>query len=148
MDLARLRTDLYRDEGKKLDAYRDTRGFWTIGCGHLLGGSPRMSSITGRECDALLNIDIEDALAATIRVFPFAEMLDDVRLRAIVNMTFNRGEERMRRSETIGPAIRTARMTGDWVPVDSAIMASPWAAEVGDRAVRLAHMLVTGTDPA
>ena len=149
MDRNKLRAELSRDEGRRLAAYRDTNGFWTIGVGHLLGGSPRMSSITERECDALLDADLDDAWQSVRRVFPFVDAWPDtaeadVRSRALVNMIFNRGEERVRHSTSISPAIFKANETGDWSPVASAILCSPWAVQVGPRAERLADMLRTG----
>lgn len=149
MDRQKLRDELSRDEGRRLTSYRDTNGYWTVGVGHLLGSSPRMSSITDRECDALLDADLDDAWQAVRRVFPFVDSWADtpeadVRSRALVNMVFNRGEDRVRHSTSISPAIFKANETGDWSPVASAIMCSPWAVQVGGRAERLADMLRTG----
>ncbi len=151
MNLPKLRAELSRDEGRALSAYRDSAGYFTIGVGHLLGSSPRMSTITDEECDALLDVDIAEATAIVRRVFGdgLAPLWDDpegVRLRALVNMAFNRGEGGMIRSTTITPAIKAALAgSGTWKDVATAIMASPWAAQVGKRAVRLADMLETGT---
>jgi lysozyme len=148
MNLTKLEDELTRDEGKRLIAYKDSRGFWTVGVGHLLGSTPRMSSVTDAECYAMLDADIAEAVAAVRRVFspsPGWEDAEDVRMRALVNMTFNRGEEGMRSSTTITPAIKAAMAgTGSWTDVATAIAASPWAAQVGARATRLAHMLETG----
>jgi lysozyme len=147
MDRAKLRAELSRDEGRRLTAYRDSMGLWTIGVGHLLGTSPRMSSITEFECDALLDADIELALDAVRAVFhttPAWEVDNDVRMRALANMALNRGETNMRKSTTITPAILKAIESGDWKPVTPAILASQWAQEIGDRAKRIALMLETG----
>jgi|SRR6267142_2775057 len=153
MDRSKLRNELIRDEGLKLTAYQDINGFWTIGVGHLLGTERRMVSITVQEADALLDYDVSVALEAVKRVFPKANLdgnfprISDVRLRALVNMMFNRGEARMRESTSITPAIRVAIQTDavtSWAQVAVAIMTSPWAKQVGDRAHRLALMLGTG----
>lgn len=166
MDLSRLRADLTRDEGLKLAAYQDTNGFWTIGVGHLLGADglqPRMLRVTNDEAMALLDWDIEIATNSARAVFDCGtgansnlwHLLDDVRQRALVNMAFNRGEKRMRESSTITPAIITAFQTFPfmlndqaWAAVADAILASPWAKQIGHRAERLAYMLKTGKDPA
>lgn len=149
MDLERLKADLIRDEGKKLHAYRDTNGFYTIGVGHLLGTIPRMLDITDDECDALLERDIRNAQDATENVFCLISLtkLDEVRYRALINMTFNRGEEHMQSSTTITPAIRSALAGADWSFVGVAIRQSPWAKQIGQRAERLAYMFETGKDP-
>jgi len=150
-----LKAQLERDEGRRLKAYRDsstlmTGGLWTIGVGHLLGGSPRMSSITDDECDTLLARDIEIAVEGLDRVFGQRLVtLDASRMRALVNMMFNRGEERVRHSTTITPAIKEvlASLTrSDWSKVSAAILASPWAAQIKGRGVRLAKQLETGVD--
>ncbi len=151
-----LRDELVRDEGLRLKAYKDTNGFWTIGVGHLLGSTPRMTEITKDEAFALLVTDVEEAEAALQNVFGdipncnCGHHLCDperVRYRALVNMAFNRGEKHMRESTTITPAIKTALQTGKWAPVSTAIMASPWAKQIGARANRLAQMLETGIAP-
>lgn len=150
MNQPKLRAELSRDEGRSLSAYRDSRGYFTIGVGHLLGSSPRMSTITDEECDALLDVDIAEAVGVVRRVFSGTitdgwELAEDVRMRALVNMAFNRGEGGMRNSTTITPAIRAAmKGEGEWRNVANAIMASPWATQVGSRAVRLADMLQFG----
>lgn len=156
-----LKAQLERDEGRHLKAYRDTStlvdgGFWTIGVGHLLGGGPRMSSITDQECDALLAGDIEVAVNALNRVFGIIALsaLNPARMRAMVNMAFNRGEGRMRTSTTITPAIKVAlhyrqadpEFYPAWAEVSKAIKASPWAAQIKGRADRLAKQFETGVD--
>lgn len=154
----KLRDELVRDEGLKLDAYQDTNGFWTIGVGHLLGSEKRMTSITLREAYALLAVDVEDAEKMVTEVFgavgvtkldcPCDHLMcnpNKVRLRALVNMAFNRGGH-MKTSTTITPAIKKALVDDNWAPVKVAIMASPWAKQIGKRAERLADMLVTGKD--
>jgi len=142
-----IKGQLERDEGRRLRAYRDTNGFWTIGVGHLLGLSPRMSDITDAECDALLAMDIEIASRSVGSVFGFpVARIEAARLRALVNMMFNRGEEHVRSSTTITPAIKQALDDGDWKPVSAAILASPWGAQIKDRAKRLAQQFETGRD--
>lgn len=147
MNLPKLKADLSRDEGMRLVAYIDSTGHWTVGVGHLLGSSPRMSSISPDECDALLERDIQHATALAADCVPLFSGLDEVRQRALVNMAFNRGGH-MKDSTTITPAINAAAASGDWSKVAQVIAASPWAAQVGIRAKRLSDMLANGTDPA
>lgn len=158
MDKKKLYEDLARDEGKKLKAYKDTKGFWTIGIGHLLGTEARMTEITDDECRALFEFDIQASIDIIHKLFPRTEWFgwnnhENVRMRALVNMAFNRGERHMRESTTITPAILAAMQdtlspSPLWKNVGDAIRKSPWAAVVGNRAERLAHMLETGEDPA
>ena len=154
-DRNRLKVELIGDECiggiVPLDAYLDSNGLWTVGVGHLLHPGkvtePRVRRITLREAMAWLDIDIEDAEVALDRVLPGWSNLSNMRQRALVNMAFNRGEKHMRESTTITPAIKAAMagsILASWQPVKDAIVASPWAAQIKGRAVRIADMLVNG----
>lgn len=141
-----LKKEMERDEGRILQAYKDTADYWTIGIGHLLGTSPRMSNISDAECDALYAYDIARAEALARELVKVFDALDDARQRALVNMAFNRGNH-LRTSEKIMPAILHASSTGDpsdWHAVSEAIAGSQWAAQVGGRATRLGAMFAAG----
>lgn len=165
MDRAKLRSDLVRDEGLRLAAYKDTNNVWTIGVGHALGVSattPRVSFITQPEAMAWLDADINIAIAAVYAVFPLVAdltasfILGDARERALANMAFNRGETNMRSSTTITPAIKAAleaaaqghEDTALWGAVSEAILTSPWGKQIGERGARLAYMFANGKDMA
>lgn len=141
--LEKLQEELIRDEENRLTPYKDIKGNWTIGVGHLLGATPRMVYITESESIALLNQDINDALELAKSCIPKFDTLDDVRQRALINMAFNRGGN-MRASATITPAINKAIDDESWWIVKEAIAASSWGIQVGDRASRISHMLETG----
>jgi lysozyme len=144
VDRTRLQQELIRDEGKKLESYKDTRGYWTIGVGHLLGKDQRMLRITEEECNALLYVDIAEAESIARGCIPLFDKLNDARQRALVNMALNRGNH-MKTSTTITPAINAAAAgLGPWSAVTKAINGSQWATQVGLRAIRLAGVLETG----
>jgi lysozyme len=147
MDIAVLKQDLTRDEEHRGSAYRDSAGNYTIGVGHLIGESPRILTLNDDEIDAFLDRDIANATSLARECVPNFDLLDPVRQRALVNMAFNRGG-RMKTSATITPAIVKAAAIppeGTWTEVRAAIVASPWASQVKDRAIRIADMLVDGT---
>ncbi len=56
------RAAIEQREGRRLSAYQDTRGIWTIGVGHAATGRPPHPyagmAITEAECDALLAADL------------------------------------------------------------------------------------------
>ena len=62
---------LVEHEGLRLDAYRDTAGFWTIGVGHLVTkdkDAPKPASITRERAMAMLDEDAATAKRAIERL--------------------------------------------------------------------------------
>lgn len=143
MDRSKLKSELTRDEGRRLEAYKDSVGLWTIGIGHLLGGAPRMSRITDAECDALFEGDVAAAIEVLTKYvdLPVQMRIDEVRMRALVNMAFNLGHR-------LGEFKRfLAAVNGeDWLRAGTEMEQSAWFHQVGARAVRLRHMIETGED--
>ena len=71
-------------------------GYWTIGYGHLC--DPKHPSITEEEANAYLALDLQTALAATLRYCPVLATEPEGRLAAIVDFTFNLGAGRLQAS--------------------------------------------------
>ena len=71
-------------------------GYWTIGYGHLC--DPRHPPITENEAEAYLALDLQTALAATLRYCPVLATEPEGRLAAIVDFTFNLGAGRLQSS--------------------------------------------------
>ena len=141
MNRDKLKAELIRDEEKRLHAYRDSVGLYTIGVGHLLGETPRLMDITEEECENLLEQDIDKALKVSRRWILSFDSLDDVRQRALANMAFNLGN-RLGGFEHMLMAIEAK----DWALAATSALASKWAEQVGERAVRLAKIIETGKD--
>ncbi len=140
-----LKQELIRDEGLRLDAYKDSVGLYTIGVGHLLGDSMRMEKITNYEAMALLEADIHVAwdlvdhlLGRTVFADP-DEGPNWVRERALINMAFNLGN-RLAGFKKFIAAVKAQ----DWDTAAAEMLNSKWATQVGDRAGRLAFMIRTG----
>lgn len=142
MDRLTLKAELVRDEcigGKPaLEAYRDSIGLWTIGVGHCLGIHKRMEQITPEESDAFLDMDIRVAEA---RINKLALDLDDVRQRALINMSFNLGDRLLEFSKLIA-----ALKAKDWEEAAAQALASKWATQVGKRADRIAALIKKGAE--
>jgi len=132
--------DLKRDEGFKLKAYKDSVGLWTIGIGHLLGETLRMAEITEQEAYALFNQDVELAIVGARQLFDYWDLITPVRQDALINMTFNLGPTRLAGFKKFIAAVN-AKM---WNLAAQEMMDSKWAKQVGDRALRLKHMIQTG----
>jgi lysozyme len=71
-------------------------GYWTIGYGHLC--DPKHPPITETEAEAYLALDLQTALAATLRYCPVLAIEPEGRLAAIVDFTFNLGAGRLQTS--------------------------------------------------
>lgn len=138
MDREKLREELIRDEGLRLTAYRDSVGLWTIGVGHLLGETPRMTEITLAEAYALFEADINMA-EMKARFHAGSAENEDVRWRVLVNMAFNLGDRLGQFKRFLG-----AIGVGDWTNASVYMLESKWAKQVGGRAIRLSRMMLTG----
>lgn len=71
-------------------------GFWTIGYGHLC--DPKHPPITEAEAEVYLAVDLQTALAATLRCCPVLVTEPEGRLAAVVDFTFNLGAGRLQTS--------------------------------------------------
>lgn len=151
LDRDKLRQDLIRDEGLRLTSYTDTRGYWTIGVGHLLGSSRRMLDITSRECEALLEADIDDAVAMAKRFAPglFVEHMGDAadpvreaRQRVLVNLAFNLGAKLGQFRKFLAAVERE-----DWAVAASELVDSDWWGQVGRRGPHLRDSLLSSHPP-
>lgn len=136
MDLATLKAELRRDEGVRLNPYKDTVGKTTIGVGRNLDDV----GITTEEADYLLENDIGRAAAGLDRALPWWRNLREVRQRALLNMAFNLGLPRLLGFKGMLGALQA----GDYAAAAAEARDSAWARQVGARAERIAQMLKEG----
>lgn len=139
MNTDSLILELERDEGLSLKPYRDSVGKLTIGVGRNLDDV----GITQEEARFLLLGDIHSATAALDERLPWWTGLDEVRQRALANMMFNLGPDRLLGFKNTLALIHL----GDYLAAAQAMLASKWAAQVGPRAERLAVMVRDGAEP-
>lgn len=155
-DRSALEDELTLDEGKRLKAYRDTKGKWTCGIGHNLddcGAAPLPRSvsdiltngITEAECDVLFDHDIARSVADLDRYIPWWRSLDPVRQRVLLNMCFNMGwgagtPHGLHTFSNTLALIQSKRYND----AADGMLKSAWAREVGIRAQRLAGMMRNG----
>lgn len=139
----RLQADIQGAEGCKLTAYRDTRGLWTIGYGHLLDQSIDWTghTITQAVADELLAKDIAEAQAHAEKLPEYAEQTD-CRENAITELVFNMGL-----SHWLGFIhCREAIQAKSWQEAHDELLDSAWAIQVGKtRSERLAGYLYSGS---
>lgn len=134
----REKEEIALDEGRRNKAYKDTRGNWTIGVGHLL--KKEEGPWTDEKIDEVYEVDFQNAVTGAKQAVPFFDALDGARKGALVNMAFNMG------STTLASFHGTlnALDNGDWTTAALHLMNSKYARQVGARANRLAYRLRTG----
>lgn len=97
------RAVLVAREGRRLEAYRDSVGIWTIGVGHTgAAGPPAVTPglrLTVSECDALFARDVA-RFAQSVRDAVPAELPDHA-FDALVSLCFNIGPAAFQRSSVV-----------------------------------------------
>lgn len=137
MNTAALTKQLILHEGLRLFPYRDAVGKLTIGVGRNLTDR----GLSKDEAYYLLQNDVADCVA-DCRSFPWFDGLNDVRQRVIVDLRFNLGPKGLRTFKNTLALI--AR--GEYAKAAANMLKSKWALQVGQRAMRLAKMMETGTE--
>lgn len=135
-----MRSELIRDEGVRLKPYRDTVGKLTIGIGRNLDDV----GISPVEAAQLLDSDIQRTAAELDAALPWWRGLDEVRQRVILNMAFNLGVAGLLGFKNTLINVRD----GHYAAAAAGMLASKWAVQVGQRAQRLADMMMKGSGHA
>lgn len=104
MDLSAIgRAVLIAREGRRLSAYRDSVGVWTIGVGHTSAAGPPVVTpglrLTAQDCDALFTRDVA-RYAETVRGAVPSEMPEHA-FDALVSLCFNIGQPAFLRSTVV-----------------------------------------------
>lgn len=155
MDLIK---QLVRDEGERLNAYRDSLGLWTIGVGILIdpskgcrppsgmtwpdgfGKITTRCSISKELSDELLAEHVEKVRTELARALPWYLGLDEARRGVLENMAFNLGTKGL-----MGFKNTLALIQGEkWDDAAAAMKQSKWARQVHGRADRLARQMQLG----
>lgn len=106
----------------------------------VVGHDGRDEKITLEAASYLLGNDIRHTCEALNRALPWWRELDEVRRRVLVNMAFNLGVSGLLGFHATLGWIKQ----GHYSSAASEMLLSVWAAQVGDRATRLARMMRTG----
>ena len=141
-----LFADLKRAEGCKLIAYRDSRGLWTIGYGHLLDQSIDWTGheITQATADSLFEQDIADRTAQAHTLPEWSALDTPCRQNAILEAVFNLG---IGHWQSEFPKTRASIQAQSWTIAAANLRNSPtWIAQVGSARVnRIAGYLQLGS---
>tara|TARA_R110002020_G_scaffold249571_2_gene463502 strand:+ start:225 stop:668 length:444 start_codon:yes stop_codon:yes gene_type:complete len=142
--MSKLIEMLRRHEGVESHAYMCSQDFLTIGVGRNIDSgddeAPRGLGLSEDEINYLLENDIIRVAQELHSEYPWFPGLDEARRDAIVDISFNLGQTRLRGfKKALG-----AMSEGDWEEASKQFLDSRWAVQVGNRAKELAEMIRTG----
>ncbi|MFP8558266.1 glycoside hydrolase family protein [Klebsiella michiganensis] len=147
------------DEGEKLQVYKDTEGYWTIGIGHLLTKNPskelaissldkelnRVTSgvISKSESERLFSLDTSRALQDISRseLSSIYIQMSGPRRAALVNMVFQLGLNGVLNFKKMISYLKAQNYPA---AADEALD-SRWARQTPNRAKRVTDVIRTGT---
>ena len=136
-----------KDGVPNLISYKDSRGNWTIGYGHLMADQTAASEgviITMPRADELLQLDLSTAKFSAAQTPEWPDLDTACRQNAVIELVFNMGEHRWCGFIETRAAIRAAQ----WQTAHDQLLKSEWAGEVHPtRANRIANYLLTGIYP-
>lgn len=139
-----LAKELRRDEGVEYVPYLDTVGIKTVGVGHNMQAKPLPADwtfpLTDAQVDQLLAEDLQEVFDGLDRNIPWWRNLSYERQRALANMAFNLGIKGLMGFKNTLAHIQAER----YQSAAEGMLASKWARQVGQRAKRLAAMMVLG----
>jgi lysozyme len=134
--MKQLIAQLKLHEGLRLKPYTCTSGKLSIGVGRNLDDI----GISEKEAEMLLLNDIEEAKSQLATYFPWTQNLDEVRLAALINFTFNVG------IGTVSKFVNAMALLkdGSYDMASEEFLQSRWANQVGQRAIDVTEQIRTG----
>jgi lysozyme len=131
-----LESQIKRDEGLRLQPYKDSLGKLTIGYGRCL----ETRGISKDEAEYLLANDLSAVKLEVGKRFQWSSQLSAPRLAVLHNMAFNMG------TEGLGRFVKflAHAKDGEFDAAAIEMLDSAWAKQVGDRATKLAHQFASG----
>ena len=130
---------LKRHEGVESHAYHCSENKVTIGVGRNVDKAGGLG-LSDDEVDYLLQNDIDRVSGELDSEYEWFAGLDDVRQDAMIDISFNLGQTRLRAFKNA----LAAMAKGDWRAAADEFMDSRWSGQVGNRAKELTEMIRTG----
>ena len=127
-------------EGVETYAYKCSENKTTIGVGRNVDKAGGLG-LSDDEVDYLLQNDIDRVILELDSEYDWFSDLDDVRQDAMVDISFNLGQTRLRAFKKA----LSAMSEGDWDEAANQFMDSRWSEQVGIRAKNLTNMIRSGT---
>ena len=142
--MSKLTEMLRRHEGVESHAYLCSQNFMTIGVGRNVDagddGRARGLGLSDDEIDYLLENDIGRVTKELNNEYKWFSDLDKVRQDAMIDISFNLGQTRLRAFKNA----LAAMAANDWEEAADQFMDSRWSGQVGNRAKELTEMIRTG----
>jgi lysozyme len=140
MDLERLRKQLKEDEGVRLKVYKDTQGFPTVGVGHLVRPADLLhvgDRITQEQCDIFFDYDLARTIVDCKREIDGWLTFPDEVQEILANLAYNLGITGLLKFKNTLSFLRSK----DYDKAATALVASRWYGQVGNRSKRLVARL-------
>tara|TARA_E500000318_G_C3567192_1_gene216199 strand:+ start:2694 stop:3113 length:420 start_codon:yes stop_codon:yes gene_type:complete len=138
MNLNRIISDLYNDEGFRSSAYQDTEGYWTIGIGTLID-ERRGGGITQEEAEYLAKNRVMKVVFELDRRIPWYRDKPSQVQEALVNMAYQMGAEGLMMFRNMLACIKNDDFDGAYREA----LDSRWARQTPNRAKRVAEQIRT-----
>lgn len=145
-----IEQQLARDEGRRLFAYPDTKGWLTIGIGHNLRIKdmaqvpPQFQhGISDAQCDSLFAADLSHVFSLLDVYLPWWRTIGpstDARVGVLLNMAFNLGTVGLSHFHEFLAFVKAH----DWESAAADLERTPWYHQVGERSARLCRQLREG----
>ena len=124
-------------EGLRLDKYMDSRGFPTIGYGHLIEpGESMPDRISKQKADELFDEDYAHHKAAAMKI-PGYSKANAMQKAALIDLTFNMGPAWANGF----PAFKKAFAAGNYELAGNELVNSAWYGQVGRRAPTIVNLI-------
>lgn len=130
---------LRRDEGWRNEAYQDSLGYWTIGCGFLIDAR-KGGHLDDEEIAWILQHRIDKTAKRLSRELSWFSGISDVRKAAFLNMAYQLGVSGLLKfRHTLEYASQ-----GRWDDCAREALDSAWSHQTPRRAQRVAKQITTG----
>jgi GH24 family phage-related lysozyme (muramidase) len=131
-------------EGRRNTPYKDSKGLWTVGIGHLIGDGrslpPEMNrTFSDAEVDELFSKDYKHHAAAAANI-PGYNQINDMGKVALIDLTFNMGQVWYKK----WPNFCKAMGEGNWQQAANSLEQSAWYRQVGRRAPTIVGLIRNG----
>ena len=141
MNIPQLKKQIIAHEGMKLELYKCTAGYWTIGVGRNLSSR----GISVETAVDMLDEDIEICISELDKVCPWWREGTDARQHALIDLHFNLGINTLLSfKKTMDLWKKAVHGKVSWSQVAEELLNSKYAEQLPNRSKTIATMIETG----